>query len=302
MDRFDELIVFTAILDAGSLAAAARRLRRSSPAVTRSLAALEQRVGLRLVQRTTRKLAPTEAGRRLGSRARELLAGYDEATGTLGEDRQAPLHGVLRVTAPSLFGRLHVTPLVASFLDAHPSIRIELILTNSNLDLIEQGFDVAIRLGPLASSALIARQVGQVREVLLASKKYLERRGRPRNPRDLTKHDIVFNSSQPAPLVWRFRAPGRDRTVSLTPRLIVSDTEAMIRAIRGGLGIGRALSYQAVDDLSAGTLVRLLHKYEPPPRPIHLVVPSAQYLPAIVRTFLDHAVRSFSAVRALHDE
>src|SRR5215217_1337020 len=128
MDRFDELVVFTAILDAGSLAAAARRLRRSSPAVTRSLAALEKRVGLRLVQRTTRKLAPTEAGRRLAERARQLLADYSEATGTIKETRDAPLQGLLRVTAPSLFGRRYVTPVVASFLEAHPGIRMELML------------------------------------------------------------------------------------------------------------------------------------------------------------------------------
>jgi DNA-binding transcriptional LysR family regulator len=301
MDRFDELIVFTAILDSGSLAAAARRLRRSSPAVTRSLAALERRVGLRLVQRTTRKLAPTEAGRRLASRARQLLADYGEATGTTKESHDAPLQGLLRVTAPSLFGRWHVTPLVASFLAAHPGIRIELMLTNSNLHLIEEGFDVAIRLGPLSDSGLVARRVGQVREVLLASANYLARRGRPRTPRDLMKHDIVFNSPRPAPLVWRFRASGRDRAVSLTPRLIVSDTESMILAIRAGLGIGRALSYQAADDLSSGTLVRLLREFEPPARPIHLVVPTAQYIPPTVRAFLDHAIRVLGAVRAIHE-
>ena len=212
MDRLDELVVFTAILDAGSLAAAARRLGRSAPAVTRSLTALENRVGVRLIQRTTRKLVPTDTGRHLASRARQVLADYVEVTGRLGEDSDAPLQGLLRVTAPSLFGRLHITPLVSSFLQAHPGIRVELILTNSNLNLIDEGFDAAIRLGPLSDSGLVARRVGQVREVLLASSKYLARRGRPRTPRDLHEHDIVFNSSRPAPVTWRFRAVGRDRS------------------------------------------------------------------------------------------
>jgi DNA-binding transcriptional LysR family regulator len=149
---------------------------------------------------------------------------------------------------------------------------------------------------------LVARRVGQVREVLLASSKYLARRGRPRTPRDLHEHDIVFNSSRPAPVTWRFRAVGRDRIVTLTPRLIVSDTESMISAIRGGLGIGRALSYQAADDLSSGTLVRLLQNYEPAARPIHLVIPTAQHIPPRVRAFLDHTSRVLADVRSLHGD
>src|SRR4051794_20357856 len=143
----------------GSLAAAARRLRRSPPAMTRSLAALEARVGARLVQRTARRLTPTAAGRRLASCARQLLADYEQATRTGKEEQDAPLDGVLRVTAPSLFGRWHIAPLVWSFLDAHPRIRAELVLTNRNLDLIEEGLDIAVRIGPLTESGLFARQV-----------------------------------------------------------------------------------------------------------------------------------------------
>ena len=301
MDRFEELVVFTAILDSGSLAGAARRLRRSSPAVTRSLAALERRVGLRLIQRTTRRLTPTEAGQRLASSARRLLANYDEVVGTIKENRDAPLQGLLRLTAPSLFGRRHVMPLIASFLDTHRGIRIELVLTNTYLHLIEEGFDVAVRLGPLSDSGLVARRVGQAREVLLASPNYLAQRGRLRTPRDLAKHDVVFNSIRPTPLAWRFRVSGRDRTVSLTPKIIVSDTEAMLLAVRAGLGIGRALSYQAADDLSSGSLVRLLREFELPARPIYLVVPAARDMPLRVRAFLDHAVRTLGAVRVLHD-
>jgi DNA-binding transcriptional LysR family regulator len=192
-------------------------------------------------------------------------------------------------------------PLIASFLDTHRGIRIELVLTNTYLHLIEEGFDVAVRLGPLSDSGLVARRVGQAREVLLASPNYLAQRGRLRTPRDLAKHDVVFNSIRPTPLAWRFRVSGRDRTVSLTPKIIVSDTEAMLLAVRAGLGIGRALSYQAADDLSSGSLVRLLREFELPARPIYLVVPAARDMPLRVRAFLDHAVRTLGAVRVLHD-
>ena len=169
VDRLDELLVLTTILDTGSLAAAARRLRRSPPAMTRSLAALEARVGGRLIQRTTRRLTPTAAGRRLASCARQLLADYEQAARIGREEQDARLDGVLRVTAPSLFGRWHIAPIVASSLDVHPGIRVELVLTNRNLDLLEEGLDVAVRIGPLTDSGLIARRVGQVSWVLFAS-------------------------------------------------------------------------------------------------------------------------------------
>ena len=149
MDRLAELAVLTAILDAGSLAAAAKRLRRSTPAVSPALAALEERLGLRLIERTTRRLAPTEAGRRFAQRARRLLADCSDAVSEAGETRGAPLRGLLRVTAPVVFGRRHVTPLVASFLDVHPGMRIELVCADRQLDLIAEGVDVAVRVGRL---------------------------------------------------------------------------------------------------------------------------------------------------------
>jgi DNA-binding transcriptional LysR family regulator len=301
MDRIDELIVFTTIIEAGSLIAAARRLRRSSPAVTRSLAALEQRVGMRLIQRTTRQLAPTDAGRRLASRARQLLADYREAIGKGGENRDVTLRGLLRVTAPSLFGRWHVTPIVASFLDAHPGIRIELVLTNRNLDLVEEGLDIAVRIGPLADSNLVTRRVGQVRRVLFASPDYLARRGHPGNLRDLLDHDLIFNSDRPVPPVWRFCAFGRDRAVRFTPRFMVTDVEAVLLAARAGRGIGRALSYQVAEDFSCGALVRMLRQFEPPALPVQLVVPTARHMPPSVRAFLDHATQALAAVRLIHE-
>jgi DNA-binding transcriptional LysR family regulator len=301
MDRFDEFVVFVTILDAGSLAAAAKRLRRSPPAVTRSLSSLEQRVGVRLVERTTRRLSPTNAGQRLAVQARRLLSDYADAVGKTDIRRDAPLRGALRVTAPTLFGRWHVAPLVESFLDAHDGIQMDLVLTNNDLDLVQERIDVAVRIGALTDSTLVSRQVGHVRSMVVASPEYLAHRGRPRNPRDLMKHEVVFTSRRPLPIEWRFRISGRTRAVRVTPRLMVTDVEVMLKAVKAGRGIGRALSYQVADDLSSGTLVRLLSEFEPPPRPVQLVFPSARLMLPRVRAFLDHAARTLEALRVLHE-
>ena len=301
MDRLDEFLVFTTILDAGSLAGAARRLRRSPPAVTRLLAALEQRVGARLVQRTTRQLTPTQAGRRLAAHARQLLADYQQAVGRVKESKEAPLHGLLRITAPSMFGRLHIAPVISEFLNAHPGVRVELVLANRNLDLVEEGLDVAVRIGPLTESGLVARRIGQVYRVLSASPDYIAKRGRPRTPRDLMKHDIVFVSQPRSSVEWRFRASGRQQVVRLTPRFMVTEVEAALSAVRAGAGIARNLSYQVAGDFSSGALVRLLREFEPPAWPIHLVVPTARHMPRTVRAFLDLATPTLDGLQVIHE-
>jgi DNA-binding transcriptional LysR family regulator len=293
MDRLDELTALVAILEAGSLAAAGRKLRRSPPAMTRLLAALEERMGARLIERTSRRLTATEAGRRLGDRARQVLAGYEDAVRETGA---ADVRGELRVTAPLVFGRRHVTPIVTSFLDAWPGMRVELVLDDRTLDLIEQRLDVAVRIGRLGDSSLIARKVGEVRRLLVASPAYLETRGPLRTPADLAKHDVIFASSRPGPPEWRFRRSGRDQALRLRPRLIVNEVDAMLIAVRAGRGIARPLSYQVADDLASHSLVRLLPEYEPPPLPVQLVTPSARHLPPKTRAFLDHAARSLATL------
>lgn len=301
-DRLDELEVLTAILDAGSLAAAARRLRRSPPAVTRILSTVEERIGTRLVERTTRRLAPTEAGRLLADRARNLLAAYADMLSATADTRAMVPRGLLRVTAPVVFGRRHVAPIVASFLDACPQVQVELVLADRNLDLVEGTIDVAVRIGTLAETRLVARRVGQVRRVLVASPAYLERRGCPRRPADLARHDIVYSSAVHPYMEWRFAAPrGRDQTVRLAPRLAVNDVEAMLIAVRDGRGIGRPLSYQVADELTSGALVRIMSKFEPAPLPVHLVVPTARFMPLRVRAFLDHAAAALTRLPVIQD-
>ena len=298
MDRLDELAVFAAVLEAGSLAGAGRRLRRSAPAVTRVLAALEARLGVRLVERTTRRLAPTEAGRRLALPARRALAAYDEALQAVADD--GALRGLLRVTAPVVFGRRHVAPVVASFLETHPQVSAEVELADRNIDLIAHEVDVAVRIGSLADSTLVVRRVGQVGRLAVASPGYLERHGTPARPRDLAGHAILHSTGVPAAPVWRFAAgTAADRAVRLAPRFTVNEIEAVLAAACAGRGIARPLSYQVADELADGRLVRLLRDYEPAPAPVHLVVPSARHMAPTVRGFLDHAAVALTALAVL---
>ncbi|GEP02058.1 LysR family transcriptional regulator [Methylobacterium oxalidis] len=299
MDRIDELAIFVAIVEQGSLAAAARRLRRSGPAVTRALAALEDRVGVRLLERTTRRLAPTEAGRALADEARAVLAAYEAA---LAGASDAPVRGLLRVTAPVQFGRLHVAPVVASFLDAYPETQVELVLADRNLDLIEDGLDLAVRIDRLADSSLLARRVGAVRRVLVASPAYLAARGLPRRPADLAAHDTVFGAPRTEAREWRFGTGRRATAVRLAPRLLVNEVEAQLIAVRAGRGIARLLSYQVVEDIAAGRLVRLLREHEPPPIPVHLVARGGPHRPPKVAAFLDHAAESLRRLAVIREE
>jgi DNA-binding transcriptional LysR family regulator len=297
MDRLDELATFLAIIDAGSLAAAARQLRRSPPAVTRSLTALEDRLGVRLLERTTRRLAATEAGRQLATRARAVLAAYGEAMRDAETDTIP--RGTLRVTAPVVFGRKHVTPIVTAFLADHPAVTVELMLSDGNVDLIENALDVAIRIGTQPDSSLIARRVGQVRRMLVAGPGYLRQHGTPAAPEALADHAILLTTSRPGSAEWRFRQGNRQRAVRLTPRFTVNDVEATLTAARQDHGIASALSYQVAEDLAAGTLVRLLAEWEQPPLPVQIIQTSAQHRPPRVRAFVDHAVRHLTALRVL---
>lgn len=293
MDRLRELAVLVAVIDNGSLAAASRRLRQSPPAVTRALAALEDRVGVRLVERTTRRLSATEAGRAFAERARALLNEYDSAVTGFAE---APLRGTLRVTAPLSFGRRHIAPLVIGFLQAFPEMQIELVLNDRNLDLIEHGLDAAVRIGPLEDSSLKARRVGEVRRILVASPAYLAARGTPKKPADLADHDTIFGTTRSEPSEWRFGSLKRRFVVRLSPRLLVNDVETRLVAARAGQGITQVLSYQVSDELKAGSLVRILPAFEPAPLPIHLVAQSSGLKAPKVKAFLDYAAASLAAL------
>lgn len=299
MDRLDELDIFIAILEAGSLSGAARRLRRSAPAVTRALAALEERVGARLVERTTRRLAPTDAGLRLAETARRVLADYQEA---VREEDSAELRGKLRITAPHVFGRRHVTPAIIEFLDLHPALQVEMVFHDRNLDLIEHGIDLAVRIGQLPDTGMVARKVGQVRQVVVASPAYLAARGTPARPQDLESHDVIFNAGHGNATEWRFRENERDLLIRLYPRLSVNEIDAILMAVLAGRGIGRPLSYQVADQLASGALCRMLTAYEPAPLPVQLLVPSARHMPPRLRACFDFLVEKLSALPVINTE
>ncbi|SFC70329.1 LysR family transcriptional regulator [Massilia yuzhufengensis] len=296
MDRLDELQVFLAILDAGSMAAAARRLRRSPSAVTRILSTLEERMGVRLFERSTRRLTATNEGLNLAAQARRLLADYEAA---MREHAQSAPRGLLRVTAPMVFGRRHMAPVVTKFLLLYPEVQVELVLSDRNLDMIDNGIDLALRIGALDDSSLVARKLGVVRRVTVASPAYLARRGEPATPEALAGHELILTTTVRGLPEWRYQAGAREHIVRFTPRLQLNDVEGVLGAARDGFGIARALSYQVAPDLATGALAPLLAAYEPAPLPVHLVYPSARHMAARQRAFVDFAVEQFGQLALL---
>jgi DNA-binding transcriptional LysR family regulator len=296
MDRLNELEVLVAIVDEGGLTAAARRLRRSSASITRVLASLEKRAGTRLLERTTRSVAPTEAGMALVSRARNLLSDYSSA---MVDSAEANVRGLIRVTAPFAFGRLYVMTIVKEFVDVYPDTRIDLRLNDQYVDLIQEGIDVAVRVGKLADSTLVSRTIGLLRGlIVVASPDYLTKRGTPKKPADLAKHDIIFATMYTRSNEWRFEAEGRSTVVRLTPKISVNDAATQIAAAKAGYGLARVMCYQVTPDVNKGELARVLRNYEPELQPLQLVTPSANVAPK-VRAFLEFAATALEKLDAI---
>jgi DNA-binding transcriptional LysR family regulator len=298
MDRLDELAIFVRIVEEGSLARAASRLRRSPPAVTRALAALEGRLGVRLIDRTTRRLAPTEAGRLLYERARGLLGDYEAAT--LGV-REAPVRGLLRIAAPVQFGRRHVAPIATAFLDVHADVEIELMLKDRNVDMIGDAIDVAVRIGALADSGLTAQPVGMLKRLWVASPVYLGRRGTPQTPKDVADHEAVLGTFRTAQS-WTFGASRRRRGVRVAGRFRVDDVETRLQAVLAGRGVGHFLSYQVADELAAGRLMRVLRAFEQPAIPVHLLTKGRTNRAPKIEAFLGFAAKRLQALPVLKAE
>ncbi len=292
MDRFDAMRTFLAVCDAGGFAAAARRLKRSPSVVTRAVAGLEARLGVRLLQRTTRTVRLSEAGTRFLERARRILAEVEEAEASAQQERAQPT-GRLVVAAPLLFGRLHVAPLLSTLLEAHPTLSAELQLSDRLVNLVEEGVDVALRIGSLLDSSLVAHRLGRTRRVLVASPRYLERSGGPpAHPSELRRHALVaFSSLTPGPF-WTFHdAKGAPFSVEVQPRFATNGGDtALDYAVQGG-GITAAFRYQVEASLRAGALVEVLAGFAPPPVSIQAVFPSSRLLSGKVRAFLSVAER-----------
>jgi DNA-binding transcriptional LysR family regulator len=284
MDRIDAMQAFVAVADLRGFAPAARKLGLSASGVTRLIAALEDRLGARLLQRTTRSVALTDAGARYLERARRIIADVEEAEGAAEGEHSLP-RGTLVISAPVGFGRLHVSPVVSEYLKRYGEVSAELRLSDLIVNLVEEGVDVAVRIGHLADSSLVARHVGEMRRIVVASPGYLRSRGEPRTPEAVASHQTIQFGSPSAD--WRFVRDGQEIRVAPAPRLTTNSADAAIQYAAQNGGLTRVLAYQAADAIKAGRLKIVLAKFEQPPLPIHVVYPTSRLLSAKVRTFVD---------------
>lgn len=286
MDHLDNLRSFVAVADAGGFAAAARRLGCSAAAVTRAIAALEARLGVLLFQRSTRLVRLTEAGERFLADCRRILNDLAEAE-QAASGAQAEAQGLLSITAPQMFGTVHVAPIVQSFVQAQPRVQVRTLFVNRLVHLLDEGMDVAIRIAPLPDSGLTALQVGALRRLVVASPAYLAQHGEPRHPGELTGHRAIgfaFDARAPSP--WKFKdgALGQPQFAWIS-----NSNEVDIAAAEAGVGLTRCLAYQAAASLRAGRLRVVLAEHELPPVPVHIVYPAGRRAPAKVRAFVAFA-------------
>lgn len=291
MDRLDAMAVFLAVVETGSLSAASRALHSPLPTVSRKISELEAHLGVRLMTRTSRKILLTEAGEGYVGAAREILGRVEEAERRASGEYIAP-RGDLTMTAPIVFGRLHVLPVVTDFLKAFPDINIRLIMSDRSVSLADEHIDVALRISHLTENNLIATRLGSIRTTVYANPDYLKRHPTPLHPRDLADHDCIAFEGVLSHRFWTFRDGKQDISTAIRTRLSVNTAEAAVDAASAGLGVTRVMAYQAKRAVEAGQLVPLLEDFELEPSPVHLVHLSHGLMPLKLRTFLD-----FSAPR-----
>ncbi len=297
MDRLHLMNVFVRVAEEEGFASGARKLGLSPPAVTRAIAALEERLGVKLLNRTTRYVRTTDAGQRYLEDARRVLADADAADEAAAGVNAEP-SGHLVVTAPVLFGRIFVMPGIVDYLDRYPGTDVSALFLDRNVNLLEEGVDVGVRIGQLPDSSMRARRVGFIRPVVCASPQYLHRHGTPMRPEALVDHAIITSSAGHNAVDWQFGSTVR--MPRLKPRLIVTTNDAAVEAAVRGLGITRLLSYQVAPRLASGELKIILEEYEPPPRPVHIVHREAGHGSAKVRAFVDLLAERLDADSVLH--
>lgn len=291
MDRIDAMRVFLTVADLRGFAPAARKLRLSPSAVTRLVAGLESHLGARLLQRTTRSVTLTDVGMQYLERARRIVADIEEAETSAQAERIQPT-GRLVVSAPLVFGRLHVAPLMARYLKRYPQVTAELRLNDRMVNLVDDGIDAAVRIGHLSDSSLVARMVGDMQRVVVGSPQYLKKRGRPQKPSDLADHDIIRFTGAGAGVDWRFKERGRDIRITQAARYVTNSADAAVQYAEQGGGLAMVLCYQAADGVAKRRLDIVLSDYEPPAMPIHIVYPTTRLLSAKVRAFIDTAIET----------
>jgi DNA-binding transcriptional LysR family regulator len=289
MDRLQAMTTFVAVVDSGGFASAARKLNLSPPVVTRAVAELEERLGLRLLTRTTRVVRVTDAGARFAEDCRRILADIDEAE-TVATGTHAAPRGTLTLTAPVLFGHLYVTPVLVRYLQHYPEVDAQCLFLDRVVNVVEEGIDVAVRIGELPDSSLQAVRVGRVRRVLVAAPAYLKAQGMPQRPEDLARHAIVSASGVTPVSEWRFNDAGKPLLQRMQPRMRTTTNDSAIAAAVAGLGVTRLLSYQVAAHVRSGALQVLLEDFEPAPLPVHVVHHEGRRATQKVRAFIDLAV------------
>ena len=291
MDRLESMKTYIKVVESGSFSAASRLMGVPLPTVSRKVADLENYLGSQLLRRTTRKLELTETGTLYLQQCKAIFDRLDKAERLAGGEYRAP-KGSLHITASTMFGRIHLVPVVTEFLKAYPDIDIRLMLTDRNVNLIEEHLDFAFRIGELADSALMATRIGSTRYITCASPSYISAHGEPKNLKDLAQHScITFEGlSTQSSTFWQFTEGKKSVSQPIHSRLAVSTIDAAIEACLGGLGISRVLEYPVITHLKSGTLKTILTKHEPAPRPIHLLYNKSSILPLKMRAFIDFAV------------
>jgi len=286
MDRFEAIEAFVAAVEGGSLSAASRALNTPLPTISRRVSELEAHLNAQLLVRTSRKLILTEAGEAFAAAARRLLDDLAEAERAASGEYRAP-RGELLVTAPIMFGKLHVAPIVHAFLAAYPEVTVRLVLSDDVIDLIEAHVDVAVRIGRLADSELIARQVGHVRWLICASPDYLAQRGEPATPEALRDHVCIAFEGLRDYRDWDFGRGAAARSVTIRPRFSVNTAEAVAEAAAAGIGVAQLMSYQAAQAIAQGRITTILREFGDEAMPVHLVHQSQRIQPLKRRAFLD---------------
>lgn len=294
MNRFDAMSILVSVVDAGSFSAAARQLDIPLATVSRKVTELEKHLQSRLLTRSSRKLALTDAGRQYVTACRRILEDVSEAERAAAGEYTTP-RGELVVTAPIVFGRMHLLPVAVEFLKSYPQIDVRIVLTDRTANLLDEDVDLGVRIGVLADSSLMMSRLGSVRRLACASPQYLAARGVPETPDDLRKHDCISFESVSSSQSWTFAAGSSATSVPVRSRLVVNTAEAAIDAALAGLGITRVLSYQISQARHAGSLVTVLERFAPPPWPVHFLYPGARPLPLKLRAFLDFAAPKLKA-------
>jgi LysR family transcriptional regulator for bpeEF and oprC len=293
MDRLDVMRLFVRIAETGSFSKAARAAGVGQPTASKQIAALEERLGAQLLHRTSRGLNLTDAGQAYYELSIRLLSEIEAAESSVGRGKTSP-SGLLRVALSAAFGRMYVVPRLPEFFARYPDLAIDLDISERHVNLIEDGVDVAIRIGFLADSTLIARRIGSMQLVTVASPEYLDRRGEPATPADLERHTTVVFMSRGAPRPWKFRGPSGVITVEPKGLVRTNDAEHIRAAVRAGLGVTLAAGWLFAPDIASDAVRPLLRDFASDPYPIHAVHPSGRIIPAKVKTFVDFLARVFA--------